>query len=311
MPEQEFKYVFGPVPSRRLGLSLGVDLVPFKTCTYNCVYCQLGLTPDSTAERREYVPLDEVVAEIGRKLAAGTAPDYITLSGSGEPTLYSRIGELVLAVKRITDVSLAVITNSSLLWDKDIQGALLPVDLVVPSLDAGDAQMFKRINRAHQGVDFEKMVAGLVEFSKRFSNRLWLEVFLLGGLTDTESEVKKIVSHVDKIKPDKIQLNTVSRPPAESSALAVPLEKMQEFAGLFGENVEVIADYSGAQPVGESSATGEDVLNMLKRRPCSLDDVATGLGIKSHQALELIERLVADKAVVTEKRGDRVFYLAR
>ena len=311
MTEKKFKYVFGPVPSRRLGRSLGVDLVPFKTCSYDCTYCQLGRTIDKTILRKEYVPLQDVLAEIDRKLSAGASPDYITLSGSGEPTLYSRIGELINAVKEKTEIPLAVITNGSLMGDPEVRDALLKADLVVPSLDAGDEAMFHKINRPHPDISFDKIVRGLIEFRGQFSNQIWLEVFLLGGVTGIDSEVKKIALLAEKIKPDRVQLNTVARPPADTSALPVPLDQMQRFVRMFGDKAKVIADYSHADQQKSIAALSEDVFNMLKRRPCSLDDVAQGLAIQHNQAIKHLERLIEEKAVITETRGDKVFYLVR
>ena len=291
MDDKPFKYVFGPVPSRRLGRSLGVDLVPYKTCTYDCVYCQLGVTTAKTVKRKEYAPLDEVLAEIDRKLASGVTPDYITLSGSGEPTLYSRLGELIIAVKAKTDIPVAVITNGSLLSDPEVRGALIGADLVAPSLDAADAESFRRVNRPHAAITFDEMVAGLVAFRERFAGQLWLEVFLLDGVTATEDYVRKLATCIDRIRPDRIQLNTVVRPPAEASASAVPRERMERFAEMLGDNAEVIAGFEQASRRREVCATRDDVLDMLRRRPCSLDDIAQGLGLSRSDARKHLDRL--------------------
>ena len=190
MTPQPFKYVFGPVPSRRLGRSLGVDLVPFKTCTYNCVYCQLGRTTCQTATRKEYVPLGEVADEVRRRLETEPAPDYVTLSGSGEPTLHSRIGEVIAALKGMTRTPVAVLTNGSLLHEPDVQEALSQADVVLPSLDAGDPWVFDYVNRPHPDIAFEAMAGGLVKFRERFRTTMWLEVFLLDGVTSVEPEVR-------------------------------------------------------------------------------------------------------------------------
>ena len=171
MAEKDFKHVFGPVPSRRLGRSLGVDLVPFKTCSYDCIYCQLGRTTKKTIERKEYAPLGEVLDEVGRKLAETARPDFITLSGSGEPTLHARLHELVAGIREMTGIPLAVLTNGSLLWDEAVRDALAGVDLVIPSLDAGTPRAFARVNRPHHGVSFEKMLGGLIDFRARTANR--------------------------------------------------------------------------------------------------------------------------------------------
>jgi wyosine [tRNA(Phe)-imidazoG37] synthetase (radical SAM superfamily) len=307
---REFRYVFGPVPSRRLGRSLGVDVVPHKTCTYDCVYCQVGRTTAKSVARKPYVPLRAVVAEIKRKLDAGADPDYVTISGSGEPTLYADVGDLIRAIKALTDTPVAVITNGSLLWMPEVRDALLPADLVVPSLDAGTAASFRTVNRPHGQVDFDQMVEGLVEFRETFAKQLWLEIFLLRGVNDSADEVRELVRHARRIRPDRIQLNTVARPPAESSAQPVAEERLESLAALFVPRAEIIADFSGIHDQAEFSATRDEVLDLVRRRPCSLEDVARGLRIHQHEAAKHIDRLLQESRIRTESRSGVVFFLA-
>ncbi|MFA6715012.1 MAG: radical SAM protein [Victivallaceae bacterium] len=270
-------YIFGPVPSRRLGRSLGIDLAPFKTCTYDCIYCQLGRTTCKTMERREWMPLDKIVAELKEKL--DTEPDYITLGGSGEPTLHSRLDELIAAIRSMTAIPIAVITNGSLLWQKELRAQIKNADLIIPSLDAGDAETFEAVNRPHPDISFERMVEGLKLMRAEFKGQYWLEVFITAGFTDNITQVEKIAEIASMIKPDRIQLNTVSRPPAEEYAAKVEFEDMAAYARLFRPEAEVIADFSGAHSAPVFSAAREAVIEMLRRRPCSLDDIAGGLGI--------------------------------
>ncbi len=234
------KWVFGPVSSRRLGCSLGIDVPPPGTCTYDCTYCQAGRTTTTTVQRKSYAPPDDVADEVCRVLAEKPGVDYVTFSGMGEPTLYSEIGTLIRTLKTRTDKPVAVITNGSLLWRDDVQEDLAAADLVMPSLDAGDAEMFVRINRPHRDISFEKMVDGLAAFRKRFSNEMRLEVLLLDGLTATEEQLKKIAAHIGRIDPDSVQLNTVVRSPAEKSARAVPRVRLEELARLLGPNTDII-----------------------------------------------------------------------
>jgi len=299
-------HVFGPVPSRRLGRSLGVDLVPFKTCSYDCIYCQLGRTTCKTVERKEWVPLDEVVAQVRDKLSTG--PDYITLSGSGEPTLYSRLSELVASLEGMTKIPVAILTNGSLLWDKDVQEGLAEADLVIPSLDAGDDSLFRHVNRPHESISFERMVEGLVEFRGRFAGACWLEVFLLGGMTAIPAEVDKIAKLVERIRPDRVQLNTVTRPPAEDFALPVSRKDMERFAARLGERAEVIADFRGVHGEGEFTAKREDVLDLLRRRPCTVDDIAAGLGMHANEAVKYVTELLERDAIVAETKDYRTYY---
>ena len=301
-------HIYGPVPSRRLGRSLGVDLVPLKTCTYDCIYCQLGRTTRRTVERREWVPLEEVLAELLPRL--DDPVDWITLAGSGEPTLHARLGDLLREVRRRTDVPVAVLTNGSLLWQTEVQDQLLEADLVIPSLDAGDAALFRAINRPHESISFEAMVEGLVEFRRRYKGRYWLEIMVLGGHTAVEAEVRKLARIVERIRPDRVQLNTATRPPAESYAAAVPAGRLAELASLFDPPAEVIADRA---PGGEAQAVGagpEQVLAVLRRRPCSVDDLARGLGLHPSEAVKCLEALRADGRVTGSLSAGTWYYRA-
>ncbi len=214
-------HIYGPVPSRRLGRSLGIDLVPYKACSYDCVYCQLGRTTCHTSRRRSYVDPAEVLTELKGRLSRGPAPDYISLAGSGEPTLCRGLEELISGIKALTRIPVAVITNGSLLSRLPVAEALLSADLVVPSLDAGDEKTFRLINRPCRGIGFGEMARGLVEFGQSFRGRLDLEVFLVAGLNDSADQVKRIARLAERIAPRRVQLNTVARPPAESWAGAV------------------------------------------------------------------------------------------
>jgi len=306
--EKAQSLVFGPVPSRRLGRSLGVDLVPFKTCSYDCVYCQLGRTTHKTTERREWYPLEEVVRQVAEKL--DSKPDYVTLSGSGEPTLHARVGELIARIKEMTDVPVAVLTNGSLLWDPAVRQALAGADLVVPSLDAGDERLFRYVNRPVSTITFEQMVDGLVAFRDSYRGRYWLEVFLLDGVTALDAEIEKMAAIIERIRPDKVQLNTVTRPPAEQYAYAVSRERMERAAAMLGERAEVIADFRQAHQMPSFVARRQDVLDMLLRRPCTVEDVAAGLGMHRNEAVKYLEELSAEGKLVAEMRGAGTYYRA-
>ena len=302
-------YVFGPVPSRRLGRSLGVDLVPFKTCSFDCIYCQLGPTTCKTAEFQEGPPLDEVVAQVAARLES--KPDYVTLSGSGEPTLYAHLAELVLRLKALTDVPVAVLTNGSLLWNPDVRKALLPSDLVIPSLDAGDEATFKIVNRPHESLNFEQMVEGLVDFRKEFSGQLWLEVMVLEGLTDSEETMTPIAELARRIGPDRVQLNTATRPTAFEQARPVPAERLAQLARLFSPAAEPIADYQGTHQAALFAGERQAVLELLQRRPCTLADVAEGLGLHLNQATKHLEELVAEGKAEEIARDGHVYFRVR
>lgn len=302
------QHVFGPVPSRRLGRSLGVDLVPFKVCTYDCIYCQLGRTTCKTTERKEWVPLNEVCASLRDTL--DTKPDFITLSGSGEPTLFSRPGELIRSIKDLTDVPVAVLTNGSLLSVPEVRAGLLEADLVVPSLDAGNERLFRIVNRPHEDIAFDRMVEGLIAFRQEYGGRYWLEVLLLGGITAVPTEVERIAEIARRIGPDRVHLNTATRPPAEKSALAVQKAELQRLAAAFGGTATVVADYPATAQQGEFAARREDVLNLLRRRPCTVDDVAGGLGLHRNEAIKYVEELSSEGWIEASTSADRVYYKA-
>jgi wyosine [tRNA(Phe)-imidazoG37] synthetase (radical SAM superfamily) len=305
-----FKHIFGPVPSRRLGLSLGVDPVPFKTCSYDCIYCQLGRTTYKTVVRKEYVPLADILTDLDRRLETCSAPDYFTLSGSGEPTLFARLGELIRQIKQRVQAPVAVLTNGSLLWDPGVRASLQDADLVIPSLDAGDESLFRCVNRPHPSISFKKLVGGLIEFRRDFTGPIWLEVFLLGGVTAIESEVAKIASIVKEINPDRVHLNTVARPPAEEFAYPVSRKQLEQFAGVFGEHAEVVADYPDYDTEFPTSAlvSEEDILNLLRRRPCSLKEVAAGLNAHPCELAKQMDYLLKKQIITFKARGDSIFY---
>jgi len=305
------RYVFGPVPSRRLGRSLGVDLVPFKTCSYDCIYCQLGRTTNKTVERQEYVPAKDVLEDVRHKLGEGVRPDYITLSGSGEPTLHSRIGEIIAGIKAVTDVPVAVLTNGSLLWQADLVQELKQADLLIPSLDAGDEGLFAHVNRPHESISFGKMVHGLVELRGRFRGEIWLEVFLLAGVTGIDAEVLKIKAIADDIQPDRAQVNTAVRPTAEDFAFALSPGEMERLCRLMGPNAEVIADFHGIHETAQFRARLEDVLALLERRPCTLKDVATALGLHANEATKYVGELEREGRILLEAHYGAPYYRAK
>jgi wyosine [tRNA(Phe)-imidazoG37] synthetase (radical SAM superfamily) len=306
--EEKRRYIYGPVPSRRLGRSLGVDLVPYKTCTYDCLYCQLGRTTCKTTERKEWVPTKEVMAQLKDKLS--TKLDYITLSGSGEPTLHAQIEQLIHAIKSITDIPVAVITNGSLLWLAEVQRSLLDADLVVPSLDAGSEDIFKYVNRPHPQLRFDQMLQGLQDFRRLFHGRYWLEVFLLSGVTTVEVRVEALRDCIKTIWPDKVQVNTVVRPPAEDYAIPVPREQLEEIAAQLWPGAELITPQVHAVDTDDSGGGCNDVLDLLRRRPCSITDIATGLHLHPHEAAKCVGRLVSEQKVRARKQRGTLYYEA-
>ncbi|MBI3991288.1 MAG: radical SAM protein [Candidatus Omnitrophica bacterium] len=238
------RYIYGPVKSRRLGLSLGITLTPYKICSFNCVYCQLGRSIGTTSERREYIPIQEIINELKLWLQNNSQEaqvlNYITLSGSGEPTLNIKIGEFIAEIKKITSVPVAVITNASLVNAAEVRHALLEADLIVPSLDAVTPEIFAKVDRPKEGISIEGVINGLISLKKEFKGKIWLEVMLVKGINDDIAHIRKLKDIIDKINPDKIQLNSPVRSTAEENILAVDKKRLEKFKEILGEKCEII-----------------------------------------------------------------------
>ena len=302
-------YLFGPVASRRLGRSLGVDLLPFKTCTLDCVFCECGGTTACTALRAEHVPVDAVMAEMRAWLDAGGTADMITLAGSGEPTLHTRFGDIIRAIKAATPIPVCLLTNGTLLHLPEVRRDAMLADVVVPSLNAADEATFVRICRPCGDCTFEKHVAGLRAFAAEYKGEFWLEVFVVPGINDDVTCMRRIAALAAELKPRKIQLNTAVRPPAVESVTAAPAGTLERLAPLFTPQAEIVASHRGG---GKATPAGSDeaVLQLLERRPGTMDDIAHGLGIAPAKAAEIVERLMGRGLVQAGQRGGEVYYTA-
>ncbi|MCE5184901.1 MAG: radical SAM protein [Planctomycetaceae bacterium] len=275
----KYKYLFGPVPSRRLGRSLGVDLLPLKTCTQNCIYCQLGKDAPQVLERGEYVPIGIIVDELKLIISEGLDADFITISGSGEPTLHAGLGKLIDEIRTITQIQVAIITNGTLLSRPDVRKDCGKADVVLPSLDAGSPEVFAKINFPHEGLDFYTFAEGLVQFRRQYKGQMWLEVFFCEGINTDEQSIQDLKQWIDKIRPDKVQVNTSVRPVVHPEAARVESDKLEEIARKLGSNAEVIADYHKETKSPTERPDSAAILETLKRRPCSLNDLCRGLGM--------------------------------
>ncbi len=309
--KRTYQYLFGPVPSRRLGRSLGVDLTPFKTCTQNCIYCQLGKDAPPTIERREYVPTQAVLDELNCKIAEGLEADTVTFSGSGEPTLHSGLGQLIDAVKELTALPVVVITNGTLLSRPDVRRDCAKADIVMPSLDAGDAETFQKINHPHPDLSYEDFLKGLCLFRDEFAGLLWLEVFFCEGINTDPQSVRKLKEQIGRIKPDKIQLNTSVRPVTHPHAARVSSDRMNQIAAELGDSATVIADYAKAAGYERLTSDRDAILDMLRRRPCSADDICRGLNLNRNLAQKLIQQLLNDSHIVADVQNDVTYYKTR
>ena len=308
MEKKPYQYLFGPVPSRRLGRSLGVDIIPLKTCTQNCIYCQLGKDAPQTLERGDYAPISEVLVELERKIVDGLTADTITISGSGEPTLHSGLGELIDGIHGLTDIPVAVITNSTLLYRADVRTDCAKADIVLPSLDAADAASFEAMNKPHPSLSFEDLTVGLCRFSDEYTGKLWLEIFFCYGVNTDADSIENFRKLIGRIKPDKVQINTAVRPVVHSTAVRVSKQALRVIANQLGDNVEVIAEFSRQVSQNELQIGREAVADMLSRRPCSLDDICDGLGINPNLATKIIADLLDSASIITEEIDGKTYF---
>jgi len=309
-----YKYLFGPVPSRRLGMSLGIDLVPHKVCSLNCIYCECGSTTKLTIDRKEYVPYDIVTQELEHYFQNNPAPDYITFSGSGEPTLNSRIGDIVQFIKNnLSGIPIAVLTNGTLLYQEQVRKEILGVDVALPSLDAASDLAFRKINRPFHNLNIEQYIQGLVGFRNEFKGQIWLEVFIIPGYNDTSEELDLLKNAIKRIQPDSIQLNTLDRPGAISKIHSSTDEELQNIVKYWQlDNVEIVAKSPARKDVKSYREDFETaILETIQRRPCTLDDLSKILGLHINEINKYLDVLESDGKIESVRQDRGVFYKVR
>jgi wyosine [tRNA(Phe)-imidazoG37] synthetase (radical SAM superfamily) len=307
--------VFGPVPSRRLGQSLGIDLVPFKTCNWNCVYCQLGRTSPFTLERREYMPKTEILVQVQEALTAH-APgeiDWVTFVGSGETCLHSELGWLINAVKQETEIPVAVITNGSLLHLPEVRRALLAADAVMPSLDAASERLYRKINRPHHSLTLEILIGGLKAFRAEYGGQLWAEVMLIKDLNDGVPELKALAAVLEDIGADEIHLLLPTRPPAEAWVEPPDEVSLQRAQFILGKRARLIDETDGTFDLSAEGSVTEALRSILTRHPMCESDLLTTLEKwlpgQSVQTLENLSAAGQIQSVI--RRGQRFWSVAR
>ena len=308
------QHIFGPVSSRRLGRSLGIDLVPFKTCTYNCVYCECGATTPRTTRREIFFPAKDLFAELTEFLSSSPSLDFITFSGSGEPTLSLFIGEVIRFLKdNYPSYRVAVLTNGSLLSDPDVRRDLLPADVVLPTLSTVVKQTFLKIHRPDPGISLESILTGLVQFRKEYSGEIWLEVFIIPGINTSDEELAGLRKILKDINPDRVQLNTLDRPGTEEWVLPATQKELDRVQALLecatAEKVERYAHSKGKALYAENPV--KQIYELLKRRPSTLDDIVSATGVHPMEVVKILRKIAAthDLQVKSEERG--LFYYFR
>ena len=306
----KIRRVFGPVPSRRLGISLGVDVIPYKTCSLDCLYCECGRTTCLTMERRRFFPPQELLEELREALPAIPHLDFITFSGSGEPTLNSDLGWFIAEIRKVSAVPLAVLTNGTLLFRPDVRQDLLGADVVLPSLDAAAAGSFARINQPAPGLDLRSVIAGLEDFRREYPGKIWLEVFILKGINDSAADIEALRLALRRIRPDKVQLNTLDRPPACPGVESAGFDLLEKIRGLWHSlPVEIIKRASRREEIAAFSSNLENsLLNTIRRRPLTLDDLAALTAKDEAELRRYLEVLEKEKKVRPVIEGGRIFY---
>ncbi|UCG92847.1 MAG: radical SAM protein [candidate division WOR-3 bacterium] len=302
------KYTYGPVPSRRLGFSLGIDIVPMKTCSYNCIYCQLGTTTNNTIERKEYTPRDRILQEVKDTVKQSGHIDYLTFSGSGEPTLHAGLGYLITELKKITPIPIAVLTNGSLLFESSVQRDLINADVVVPTLCTTSQEIFQEIHRPHASLTIEKIIQGLIDFRKKYRGKIWLEIMLVKGINDSETDIEKLHEVVEKISPDKIHLNTVVRPPSEKRATPLSYRELEKIRNMLGAKPEIIAPFKETREAVHLHDIHQSILNIIERRPVTLDDIAAMTGLHKNEILKYCDQLQKEKKILVTEHDGHHYY---
>ncbi len=305
------RFVYGPVASRRLGFSLGVDIIPFKTCTLDCVYCQLGSTAKTTVRRGSWFPPDEILAQIKAAVDSGQRIDVITFSGSGEPTLSRDIGRLIRAIKKMTSIPVAVLTNATLLTRKDVRCELAAADIVVPSLDAVPAPVFRRVNRPQASLDNRRIIEGLVRFREEFPGELRLEIMLVEGVNDTPAQIRALKAAVARIRPDRIELNTVVRPPADRTARPLSAAALAKIRAQLGPKAEIVASFAGKKQAPASGSLEGSILATVGRRPQTAADIALALGRPLEEVVQALSSLRRHRQVGRLTHGGQTYFSRR
>jgi wyosine [tRNA(Phe)-imidazoG37] synthetase (radical SAM superfamily) len=303
------KYIFGPVPSRRLGLSLGVDLIPPKTCSYDCLYCQIGKTTCKVIEPSAYAPVEAVIAELDETLTK-VKPDYVTFSGSGEPTLHVELGRLIAYVKERTGAKVAVLTNGSLLYRPEVRERLLIADMVMPTLSTVKEETFRLIHQPHDDLNVSGVIEGLRSFRSSYRGQLFIEVMLLAGFNDRDEDIEALRQVIAEVAPDRVQLNTVVRPPANAKAIPLDRKKLEYIKEVFGARAEIIATASIREKQHFRGTLPDAVLEMARRRPVTAEDVAGALDAPLFEVDKTVKALVQKGELRQQSHLGKDYYTA-
>ncbi len=311
--KQKTRHIFGPVPSRRLGISLGVDIIPFKTCSLDCLYCECGPTSHLEIDRKRFFAPELLLEELRSVLPGIPHLDHISFSGSGEPTLNSDLGWLIAEIKKMSPVPLAVLTNGTLLHRKDVRDDLALADVVLPSLDAATAAAFARINQPHGGLRLEQVIEGLVALRREYPGTIWLEVFIVKGINDNPQELAALHEAIRHIRPDRVQLNTLDRPPAYAGIESADHAALEAIRAAWSDlPVEIIKRTHSRREISAFSLNLENsLLNTLRRRPLTLADLIALTGKNENELRQYLEVLEKERKVKTVIVENKIFFSAQ
>jgi wyosine [tRNA(Phe)-imidazoG37] synthetase (radical SAM superfamily) len=307
-----YRFIYGPIPSRRLGRSLGISPIPDKTCNYSCIYCMLGRTDHLTNQRQEYYKVEDILGELNDALAhVSPPPDHISIVGNGEPTLYLRLQELIQGARRLSDIPIAVITNGALLSEPAVRSALAEADVVLTSFNAPTDELFRRIDRPCPEITFDAMKQGLVQFAHMpRRGQLWVEMMLLAGINDSPEALEQTRWVLQEVSPDRVFVDTPIRPPAEDFARPVSPEALVQAEETLGGaqpsgfNFGAFTIPAGADPV-------ETLAGICKRHPMREDQALELLTNSGVDPLPVLDALRADPRFVVKQYGGQTFFLVR
>ena len=315
MEKNKEKYLFGPVASRRLGISLGVDLVPFKTCSINCVYCESGATTNLTLKRREYIPCDEVIKQLDELLSTNPEIDYLTFSGAGEPTLNSGIGHVINFVKtNYPKYKICLLSNGTLFSDPGLLAEIADIDLCIPSLDASSEEEFKIINRPSPELDFNTYVKALIGYCQESKAEIWLELFIVPGKNDSDESIKRFTEIIRQAKPDKVQLNTLDRPGTVDWISPSSEENTMRFVRALEPiiPVEAVGPFKYKSPALQKQLKSDEIdkliIDLISRRPSTLTDMSETFGVAEKNIKERLNFLLESKIIKSETSSRGEFF---
>ncbi len=305
-------FFYGPVLSRRFGYSLGVDIIPFKICVYDCIYCQLGKTTQKTIERKGYINFNirDFKNELKKRIEDSLEVDYITFSGSGEPTLNKDIRRLIFAIKEETEIPVVMLTSGGLLGFKGTIDEIKEADLIKVSLDAPNDKLLKKINRPHREISFDRNILGLKELLDSYGGKVWLEIMLISGINDSGEVLAQFKDLLESLDGgiEKIHINTPVRPAGIGNLEIPPAEKLNEAKKIFGTRAEIIGKVKKSNISLKLKDLEDDIYQIIKRRPATVMDISDSLGINPNQSIKAVNKLLGENKIKSIIKQNKRYY---